>query len=100
MDITKDIRYLGVNDHKIDLVESQYIVPDGMSYNSYLIDGGDKTIVMDTVDGLSVFQVHMYHNFLLHHKLPFVESTSLIRSSKKTAISNAFTNTLNIASII
>ena len=51
MDITKDIRYLGVNDHKIDLFESQYIVPDGMSYNSYLIDGGDKTIVMDTVDG-------------------------------------------------
>ena len=48
MDITKDIRYLGVNDHKIDLFESQYIVPDGMSYNSYLIDGGDKTIVMDT----------------------------------------------------
>ena len=51
MDITKDIRYLGVNDHKIDLFESQYLVPDGMSYNSYLIDGGDKTIVMDTVDG-------------------------------------------------
>ena len=51
MDITKDIRYLGVNDHKIDLFESQYIVTDGMSYNSYLIDGGDKTIVMDTVDG-------------------------------------------------
>ena len=54
MDITKDIRYLGVNDHKIDLFESQYIVPDGMSYNSYLIDGGDKTIVMDTVDGCFV----------------------------------------------
>lgn len=51
MDITKDISYLGVNDHKIDLFESQYIVPDGMSYNSYLIDGGDKTLVMDTVDG-------------------------------------------------
>ena len=51
MYIIKDIRYLGVNDHKIDLFESQYIVPDGMSYNSYLIDGGDKTIVMDTVDG-------------------------------------------------
>lgn len=51
MYITKDIRYLGVNDHKIDLFESQYIVPDGMSYNSYLIDGGDKTLVMDTVDG-------------------------------------------------
>ena len=50
MDITKDIKYLGVNDHKVDLFESQYKVPNGMSYNSYLIDGGDKTLIMDSVD--------------------------------------------------
>lgn len=50
MEITKDIKYLGVNDHEIDLFESQYVVPNGMCYNSYLIDGGDKTLVMDTVD--------------------------------------------------
>ena len=50
MDITKDIKYLGVNDHKVDLFESQYKVPNGMSYNSYLIDGGDKTLIMDAVD--------------------------------------------------
>ena len=50
MDITKDIKYLGVNDHEVDLFESQYKVPNGMSYNSYLIDGGDKTLVMDAVD--------------------------------------------------
>ena len=50
MDITGDIRYVGVNDHKIDLFEGQYSVPNGMSYNSYvLID--EKTAVMDTVDG-------------------------------------------------
>lgn len=51
MEITKDIKFIGVNDHEIDLFESQYKVPDGMSYNSYLIDGGEKTLVMDSVDG-------------------------------------------------
>ena len=37
MFITDDIRYVGVNDHKIDLFEGQYEVPNGMSYNSYVI---------------------------------------------------------------
>ena len=37
MNITKDIKYIGVNDHEIDLFEGQYIVPNGMSYNSYAI---------------------------------------------------------------
>ncbi len=49
MDITNDIRYIGVNDHKIDLFEGQYIVPDGMAYNSYVILD-EKTAVCDTVD--------------------------------------------------
>ena len=49
MTITNDIRYIGVNDHDIDLFEGQYVVPRGMSYNSYVIF--DKEIaVMDTVD--------------------------------------------------
>ena len=49
MQITKDIRYVGVNDHKIDLFEGQYVVPNGMAYNSYVIM--DELIaVMDTVD--------------------------------------------------
>ena len=49
MKITDDIIYIGVNDHEIDLFEGQYIVPNGMAYNSYLI--ADKKIaVMDTVD--------------------------------------------------
>ena len=47
--ISKDIRYIGVNDHEIDLFEGQYIVPNGMSYNSYVIVD-EKTAVMDTVD--------------------------------------------------
>ena len=49
MVITKDIRYVGVNDHKIDLFEGQYVVPNGMSYNSYVILD-EKIAVMDTVD--------------------------------------------------
>lgn len=49
MMITKDIKYIGVNDHKVDLFEGQYSVPNGMSYNSYAII--DKKIaIMDTVD--------------------------------------------------
>ena len=49
MEISKDIRYIGVNDHEIDLFEGQYAVPGGMAYNSYLIEDG-KTAVMDAVD--------------------------------------------------
>lgn len=49
MNITNDIRYIGVNDHKIDLFEGQYVVPNGMAYNSYVIMD-EKIAVMDTVD--------------------------------------------------
>ena len=49
MGVTNDIIYVGVNDHKIDLFEGQYIVPNGMAYNSYLIMD-EKIAIMDTVD--------------------------------------------------
>lgn len=49
MKITDDIRYIGVNDHIIDLFEGQYTVKNGMSYNSYAIID-DKVAVIDTVD--------------------------------------------------
>ena len=49
MTISKDIFYVGVNDHKIDLFEGQYVVPNGMAYNSYVIMDA-KIAVMDTVD--------------------------------------------------
>ncbi len=49
MNITKDIFYVGVNDHKVDLFEGQYNVPNGMAYNSYVI-ADEKVAVMDTVD--------------------------------------------------
>ena len=50
MFITNDIRYIGVNDHSVDLFEGQYPVPNGIAYNSYVILD-EKIAVMDTVDG-------------------------------------------------
>ena len=49
MFITNDIKYVGVNDHQVDLFEGQYVVPNGMSYNSYVILD-EKVAIMDTVD--------------------------------------------------
>ena len=49
VEITQDIRYVGVNDHQVDLFEGQYQVPNGISYNSYVILD-EKIAVMDTVD--------------------------------------------------
>ena len=49
MNISNDIRYVGVNDHQVDLFEGQYIVPNGMAYNSYMIKD-EKIAVLGTVD--------------------------------------------------
>ncbi len=49
MQITDDIKYIGVNDHQVDLFEGQYVVPNGMSYNSYAVLD-EKTAIFDTVD--------------------------------------------------
>ncbi len=49
MQITNDIKYIGVNDHNVDLFEGQYVVPNGMAYNSYVIID-EKIAVMDTAD--------------------------------------------------
>ena len=57
MEITKDIIYVGFNDHQVDLFEGQYAVPVGMSYNSYVIND-EKLAVMDTVDA------HFAHEWL------------------------------------
>lgn len=50
MEITNNVKYVGVNDHQVDLFEGQYQVPNGMAYNSYIILD-EKITVMDTVDG-------------------------------------------------
>ena len=47
--VTKDISYVGVNDRTLDLFESQYIIPNGISYNSYIIHE-EKIEIMNTVD--------------------------------------------------
>ena len=49
MMITNDIKYIGVNDHQVDLFEGQYVVPNGIAYNSYVIED-EKIAIMDTVD--------------------------------------------------
>ena len=49
INVTKDVKYVGVNDHEVDLFEGQYVVPNGMAYNSYVILD-EKTVVIDTVD--------------------------------------------------
>ena len=48
MDISDDIKYIGVNDHDVDLFEGQYVVPLGMAYNSYLVKD-EKTVVFDLI---------------------------------------------------
>ena len=55
--VSDAIRYVGVNDHQVDLFEGQYVVPNGMSYNSYVILD-EKIAVMDTVD------IHFTHEWL------------------------------------
>lgn len=57
MNVTETIKYVGVNDHQVDLFEGQYVVPSGMSYNSYVIDD-EKIAIMDTVD------IHFTHEWL------------------------------------
>lgn len=57
MEITNDIKYVGVNDHNVDLFEGQYVVKNGMAYNSYVILD-EKVAVMDTVDA------HFTHEWL------------------------------------
>ena len=49
MQVTDSIRYVGVNDHQVDLFEGQYVVENGMAYNSYMIMD-EKIAVCDTVD--------------------------------------------------
>ena len=53
MKIGNDIYYVGVNDHQVDLFEGQNVVPNGMSYNSYVIMD-EKIAVMDTVDAVII----------------------------------------------
>ena len=84
MQITNDIIYVGVNDHKIDLFEGQYIVPNGMAYNSYVIKD-EKIAIMDTVDK------NFTHEWLDnlekdYHKLARAESFDLEKKAALIAV--------------
>ena len=67
--ITDGIIYVGVNDHEIDLFEGQYLVPNGMAYNSYVILD-EKTVVMDTVDAGKTKEWLIYVEQALEGRMP------------------------------
>ena len=65
--MTQAIRYIGINDHQIDLFEGQYRVPKGMSYNSYAIID-EKIAILDTVDKSSIFRtLTLFHAHRVVH---------------------------------
>ena len=98
--ISKDIQYIGVNDHKIDLFEGQYTVPNGMSYNSYVIMD-DKIAVMDTVD--AEFQEEWFANLesVLGGKSPdylIVQHMEPDHSANVATFANRYKNAQIVAS--
>ena len=98
--ITNDIRYIGVQDHDIDLFEGQYIVPNGMSYNSYLILD-EKVAVMDTADSRFVEQWLGNIKAVLGDKAPdylVVHHMEPDHSSGIAAFAQAYPNATVVAS--
>ena len=102
MKITDDILYVGVNDHKVDLFEGQYVVPNGMAYNSYVIKD-EKIAVMDTVDAnfthewldniatvlngakpdyLIVQHMEPDHSANIHHFMKVYPDTTIVANAK------------------
>ena len=69
MKITDSVKYVGVNDKTLDLFESQYIIPNGVSYNSYVILD-EKTVIMDTVDKRAVLEWEKNLSEVLGEKEP------------------------------
>ncbi len=100
MEITNDIQYVGVNDHDLDLFEGQYVVENGMAYNSYVILD-DKIAVMDTVD--ANFSEEWLKNIedALNSRQPdylIVQNMEPDHSANITAFMNAYPNASVVAS--
>lgn len=100
MEITNDIQYVGVNDHDLDLFEGQYVVENGMAYNSYVILD-DKIAVMDTVD--ADFSEEWLENIkaVLNSRQPdylIVQHMEPDHSANITAFMNAYPNASVVAS--
>jgi len=113
MTITNDIKYIGVNDHEVDLFEGQYVVPNGIAYNSYVILD-DKIAVMDTVDQnftqewlqnleavlqgrkpdyLVVHHMEPDHSANIHNFLTAYPEASVVSSAKAFAMMKQFFGT-------
>ena len=100
MEITKDIRYVGVNDHEIDLFEGQYKVENGMAYNSYVIVD-EKIAVMDTVDGSFYEEWMQKIRQILGSRTPdyfVVQHMEPDHSANISAFLQAFPNTVIVSS--
>ena len=100
MQITNDIKYIGVNDHDIDLFEGQYIVENGMAYNSYVIMD-EKIAVMDTVD--TNFEEEWLNNLkaVLNDRTPYyliVQHMEPDHSASIDAFVKAYPETVIVAS--
>ena len=83
MTITNDIKYVGVNDHDVDLFEGQYDVPNGMAYNSYVILD-DKIAVMDTVEEEITSSVFKYKKQDLEQLIKKFNFEHLLKRNPKT----------------
>lgn len=100
MEITKDIRYAGVNDHEIDLFEGQYKVENGMAYNSYVIVD-EKIAVMDTVDASFYEEWMQKVNRILDSRTPdylVVQHMEPDHSANISAFLQAFPDTVIVSS--
>ncbi len=100
MFITNDIKYVGVNDREIDLFEGQYIVPEGMAYNSYVVLD-EKTAVFDTVDGAFTEEWLGNINNVLEGRKPdylIVQHMEPDHSANITNFMNAYPGTVIVSS--
>lgn len=101
MKITNDIFYVGVNDHKSDLFEGQYIIPNGMAYNSYVITD-EKIAVMDTVDKNFTDEWLANIKSVLNEREPdylIIHHMELDHSANIAAFMNIYKNTLIVSSL-
>ena len=82
--VTNDIYYVGVNDHQVDLFEGQYVVPNGMAYNSYVIKD-DLIAVMDTVDAHFTDQWLINIKEVLDRLKPFICDKPILKDEIKNS---------------
>ena len=96
MKIGNDIYYVGVNDHQVDLFEGQYVVPNGMSYNSYVIKD-EKIAVMDTVDaGFTEEWLEPDHAANIENFMKAYPDTTVVANTKTFTMMENFFRGMNL----